>query len=300
LNQVTKLRLDLGEAWLWAKLMFTAYGDTFGIVQKSAAYQTTFADLTYFAIFIGYPRSGHSLIGSLLDAHPNTLIAHRVNVLKYAQAGYKPTELFYLMLRNSARFAQTGRQLTRYAYPVPGQWQGKFQTLQVIGDQDGKGALQRLASDATLLPGLTQMAKPQVKFIHVIRNPYDNITTWSLRLNRSLAHTSTRYFALCETVNQIKASIDASCFIDIGYEQFVADPRNGLCELCRFLGLTPSDEYLQACLRIVGKSPHQSRHDRVWSPKLVAWVQEQITHYAFLKDYVAQPDLRGLTNSRKS
>jgi hypothetical protein len=34
-----------------------------------------------FCLFIGYPRSGHSLVGSLLDAHPDIAIAHEVNVL---------------------------------------------------------------------------------------------------------------------------------------------------------------------------------------------------------------------------
>lgn len=286
MSKLTKLRLDWGEAWLWARLTLNAYGDTLGIARKSAADATAFKDLANFVIFIGYPRSGHSLIGSLLDAHPNALIAHRVNILKYVQAGYQPTELFYLLLRNSARFAASGRHLTRYAYPVPGQWQGKFQTLQVIGDQDGKGALQRLAADATLLPRLTQMTKPQVKFIHVIRNPYDNITTWSLRLNRSLAHTSQRYFALCATVNQIKVSVAPSTLLEIHYEQFLADPEIGLRELCRFLDLTPSADYLQACLRIISRSAHQSRHERPWLPELVESVQGQMRQYDFLSPYL--------------
>lgn len=270
---------------MWAQLTIAAYRDTRGIRQKSARYQAAFQDLAAFALFIGYPRSGHSLIGSLLDAHPNALIAHRVNALKYVQAGYQPSELFYLILRNSERFAQSGRHLTRYAYPVPRQWQGKFQALQVIGDQDGKGALQRLAADPTLLPRLLQMTNPKVKFIHVIRNPYDNITTWSLRLNRSLAHTSQRYFALCETVSQVKACVDPSCFIDIRYEHFLADPRTGLTALCHFLGLTPADEYVEDCVRIVSQSPHQSRHDRPWSPELMDWVQAQMMRYNFLRNY---------------
>ena len=35
-----------------------------------------------FCIFIGYPRSGHSLLGSLLDAHPEMVIAHELDVLR--------------------------------------------------------------------------------------------------------------------------------------------------------------------------------------------------------------------------
>ena len=37
--------------------------------------------LRSFCLFIGYPRSGHSLLGSLLDAHPDIAIAHEVNAL---------------------------------------------------------------------------------------------------------------------------------------------------------------------------------------------------------------------------
>lgn len=34
-----------------------------------------------FVLFVGYPRSGHSLIGSIMDAHPNVIIAHEVKQL---------------------------------------------------------------------------------------------------------------------------------------------------------------------------------------------------------------------------
>ena len=35
-----------------------------------------------FCLFVGYSRSGHSLVGALLDAHPEITIAHQVNGLK--------------------------------------------------------------------------------------------------------------------------------------------------------------------------------------------------------------------------
>lgn len=37
-----------------------------------------FASVRTFVLFVGYPRSGHSLIGSIMDAHPNIIIAHEV------------------------------------------------------------------------------------------------------------------------------------------------------------------------------------------------------------------------------
>jgi hypothetical protein len=45
--------------------------------------QTMFDDVKAFLLFIGYPRSGHTLIGSLLDAHQNMAVANEYNVLKH-------------------------------------------------------------------------------------------------------------------------------------------------------------------------------------------------------------------------
>ena len=47
-----------------------------------------FDDVRGFVIFVGQPRTGHSLVGALLDAHPNALIAHELDALKYVAAGY--------------------------------------------------------------------------------------------------------------------------------------------------------------------------------------------------------------------
>ena len=40
----------------------------------------TVENVETFVFFIGYPRSGHSIIASLMDAHPNIVIAHQYNV----------------------------------------------------------------------------------------------------------------------------------------------------------------------------------------------------------------------------
>ena len=47
-----------------------------------------------FVFFIGYPRSGHSFIGSVLDTHPNTVMAHK-----------------YMFLRKCTTYFQSGRNL---------------------------------------------------------------------------------------------------------------------------------------------------------------------------------------------
>jgi hypothetical protein len=41
-------------------------------------------------LFIGYPRSGHSLIGSLIDAHPHAALGHELDLLKYVYCARAP------------------------------------------------------------------------------------------------------------------------------------------------------------------------------------------------------------------
>ena len=64
-----------------------------------------FARVESLCLFIGYPRSGHSLIGALLDAHPNAIIADELDALKYVHAGFRRNQLFYLLLRGSRQSA---------------------------------------------------------------------------------------------------------------------------------------------------------------------------------------------------
>jgi hypothetical protein len=279
------LSREVDEAWLWAKLRLTTFVDTIDIARKSSKYQALFDEVKTYCLFIGYPRSGHSLISSLIDAHPNAIMAHRLNSLKYVRAGFTKTELFYLLLRNSQRFAKTGRKLTGYRYAVPHQWQGQFQTLQVIGDQEGKGTTWWLEANSALLPRLFDMTNIRIKFIHVIRNPYDNISTWAGRTHRSLAHTIRRYFSLCRTIAQLKDSVNESDVIDLRYERFLDCPETGLSELCHFLGLKPAADYLSDCAGIVYQSPHQSRCAAPWTPELIDTVKHHMGPYHFLEGY---------------
>ncbi|MDP9138749.1 MAG: hypothetical protein M3N38_11330, partial [Pseudomonadota bacterium] len=57
---------------------------------------SVFDDLEVYCTFIGYPRSGHSIMGSLLDAHPNIIIAHELDALRFLKAGFSERQLYFL------------------------------------------------------------------------------------------------------------------------------------------------------------------------------------------------------------
>jgi hypothetical protein len=243
-----------------------------------------------YCMFIGYPRSGHSLIGSLLDAHSEAIIAHELDALKFVEAGVDRDRLYYLLLDNSQRFARRGREWTGYAYKVSCQWQGRFDKLQIIGDKKGGRSTLRLADNPNLLHLLQKTVATDVKLIHVVRNPYDNVATM---YKHSLGHkyaTALRtviedYFSRCETNADLKKQLENETVLDVRHESFVDNPKSSLRELCRFLGIGYDKAYLEGCASIVFKSPHKSRYDIEWDAASLAAVRNGIRKFDFLKGY---------------
>lgn len=246
-----------------------------------------FEDVEKYCMFIGYPRSGHTLLGSLLDAHPNAIIAHELDALHYVQSGVGREELYQLLYENSRNFAEEGSTWEGYGYRVPGQWQGRFDSLKVIGDKKGGGSTSKLRNHPELLSELRNTCADELKLIHVVRNPYDNISTMFLKRtgNRSMRRTMKNYFALCEINAEIKKSIGEDAIFEIKHEDFVQSPADHLQSLCRFLGLEAPEDYLSACTSQVFESPRQTRQEIGWSKPNREIVADHMRGYDFLQGY---------------
>jgi len=251
----------------------------------SLANRKSFASVETLCLFIGYPRSGHSLIGALLDAHPNAIIADELDALKYVQAGFSRNQLFYLLLRGSRQSASAGRQRTGYSYHVPGQWQGRFEELRVIGDKMGHASAIRLGAFPSLFDTLANGFNVKIKFLHVMRNPYDVISTMALRTKLSLASSCDLFFSSAEAVELIKQRSGETAVHDLRHEDFVANPKSALKAICAFLNLKEDDDYFDACARIVYQFPHKSRQKISWSPNLIDSVKQRMSRFSFLQDY---------------
>ncbi len=275
-------RLDLAKAYV--RSVYGGYKD-----------EDLFADVETFCMFIGYPKSGHSLVGSLLDAHPNAIIAHELDALRYVRARFGRRQLYHLLLENSREYGETGRNWNVYSYRVPGQWQGRYEKLRVIGDKKGGLSTMRLDSDPDLLGKLRKTVGVPVKFVHIIRNPYDNISTmlrdgiynyWSMKgRRRGLRYSIEDYFFRCAAVRDFKEKTDPADVFEVRHESVVEDPALRLRELCRFLGLGCTDDYLRACASMVFKSPSKSRHKVKWDQESIRIVRNRMEEFDFLRGY---------------
>ncbi len=106
--------------------------------------QAAYDDVDTVLLFIGYPRSRHTLVSALLDAHPNIMLANEMNLIGAYRSHpeWSKTKMFDAITSRSYKLATKGRRsqttegnASKYShlgYKVPNQWQGTFdQTLKV-------------------------------------------------------------------------------------------------------------------------------------------------------------------------
>jgi hypothetical protein len=249
-----------------------------------------FQDVNTFCVIIGHNKSGASMIGSLLDAHPYIALSDEADALQYVSAGFSRDQIFHLLLKGSRReFIKgrvTARRLQPYSFLVPGQWQGRFKKLRVIGDSTSGTSTRRLARDPDLSLRLRKiMGETRVKYIHVIRNPYDPISLIMVRGKRSFENAVEHYFTNCATLAEMRKSLSSSDLCAVRYEDFIRYPETCLSEILSFLGLEAGADYLKACTGILYKTPDQSRHMVEWDARWIEAVKTGIEQYDFLCGY---------------
>jgi hypothetical protein len=245
-----------------------------------------FSDLSTLCLFIGHPRSGHTLVGALLDAHPNAVIAQKLDVLGLVLEGLSGPDLIRHILENSAQAAREGRAASGYTYAVTGQWQGTYRTLRVVGDKSGGYTTLRLTDTPELLDRLREMLPLQVALLHVVRNPFNNIATLFRRgsfpsLERAIAF----YDELCQTVAMLEARCEPGTLYRMHHEQLLQTPREHLAALCTHLGLSAPDEWLDASSRAVWSNPSEPRRAIAWTSVQIDAIEALIGRYSFLLGY---------------
>lgn len=284
---------------------------------KALQRQKAFSRVDKFVQFLSFPRSGHSLIGSLLDAHPNAVISHELDAMGLVHKGVSIKSIYGLIEDNSNTFTKHGRFWNGFSYEVKGQPHGQSDNLTVIGDKKGDWAVRWFEKDAQLITKLRNSTDDKIRWILVTRNPLDNIATLSLRKNRTYdevriqnksgdsftAELKSRqdsgaiaaavrddmiadYRLLCNTISDMQRELTEEEVLHVIYEDFCSDPIKGLGDICNFLGLESSSDYLQNCSKKITPSLHKSRERVTWSHEQVDEVKNIAQTHNFLNCYL--------------
>jgi len=268
--------------------------------------------LTTLLLFVGYSRSRHSLVSSLLDAHPHMIVADESYALRkwISNPDWKTVnskyDFFDTMMGNSVRSSLHGRRsreskggvtnLQLFGYNVPDQWQGAYDRyIQVIGDKTAwdTAVMLRLKGTAAIYE-MEEKLGVKVKFIHVVRNPFDNIATFVLRHRDIQARDADPNIKInASEILDIKIQLYNNWaegthvaqktfpedFINVVSMDVVKNPADSLRRICDFLDITCEEKYIQDCAAIVDPVPSITRHR-------IVWTDEQINRvYAMMKKF---------------
>jgi hypothetical protein len=214
-------------------------------------------------LFIGYSRSGHSLVAALLDAHPNVIVSHELDAAKHLKAGRTFPEVARAVQLNSYYFNHYGRGYSGYDYAVPGQYQGRCTDLKVLGDKKANGTCRALLRDPDLLRWLEHTIPVPVTLVHVIRNPWDNIASKANRTGLSLQGAAESYLRNATAIHVLRQRHQERV-IDVYLDELSAAPIATLRRVIGRLGLDADEKYLNDCASIVFQSPRQTRRGVDW------------------------------------
>lgn len=224
-----------------------------------------------FCHFMGYTRSGHSLVGTILDAHPEAVVAHEHPVLATGRDGlgrlaYTDREaMFDALMGTVQKHRRKGRRGYRRTQPnrlIEGAGNGAFTRLRMIGTTLGQETPLAWDANPALFEDLAGLAGSPVRLVHVYRNPWDNISSMTrvVAIDRAIR----KYFIRAEVIKRFKSE-SATPLLDVALEDLTADPRGQIRGLAAFYGLDAPDDWVEACAAVVDPTAQASRRERDWT-----------------------------------
>ena len=285
--------------------------------------QSTADGVEKFVVFVGYQRSGHTLIGSVMDAHPNMLISNTLFLLRscaFTEIGERlfknKTRLFNTIYKDSFLLSICGsRNGTAtnkgYSLAVTGQWQGKFSQLRVVGEKSGGSTSLQLQHDRgmTCWKQLVDSIGIPIVGIHVVRNPFDMIATESLyRLSKvketkasdlvygklrpgltMLTEEATRVFKQANSVENFSKKVPV---VEIHIEDYIKDPKSAVLKICKGLGLPCPEDYVEECYNKAYGSVSRTRDLIEWEPEVIESIQRNMKKIPFFHGYTFEDSFR--------
>ena len=282
-------------------------------------------DVETFLFFIGYPRSGHSILASMIDAHPNAIVAHEFNVFRklnsHSDLLTNKTALYNALCQSSGKQLAHGWRSMDHSFTAKGyslkldgsqSWQGKFRRLRVIGDKSG-GVTVRMYKDKPssfnqIFQQLSKLVQVPLKAIHMVRNPYDMLATRLLyrfsdqrrqKANYTSAHPVDNPGNVTQAMRSLfleaKAVVDMSkelslSVLEVHNVDFIENPRQEMKRVCQFLGLQCSTAYLDMIVQSTFTKLSVTRHSLVWRREARKFIDTHILSFPFFNRYSFSKD----------
>ena len=272
-----------------------------------------------FVFFVGYPRSGHSIVGTLMDAHPHVIISNEFNLFSsFADLDKVPASrwrenLYNLLYGKSAYdvYHSRGDSKKGYSLTIRNLWQGRFDRyIEVIGDKSGDITTRAYMRNKTEFLRNYQLLKERVRVptrvIHVLRNPFDIISTSLVIVDKGLTafrqlknisspvkfntshvngRTKMMFKEFNATMELVEEVFGKGNVLHVHNCDLVSDPRGTVSRIFEFLGVEVSTHYLDVCAEKVYKSVSRTRNTVVWTPEQREMVERRMKGHELLSRY---------------
>ena len=275
-------------------------------------------------IFVGHQRSCHSIVGAIIDAHPNVIVAPVFNpFVRYLNSpeGLPTKEKLFQRFYDAAQHSMRANGIRNkdskgYTLTVDGLYQGMFKDkVDVIGsiraEPNSKTYSQHPEEFHTLFNMMRKKVGVPIYVIRVIRNPYDIIATASLyaeyghqevvdlkkqqsegklknrvHVDKQLERFSREYFELLNGSEGVIRLGDHH--LDVSCEGLIDKPKEMIMDICDFLQLECSKDYVTKCAATVFRSKSITRKIIKWPSDIVKYIQTSAKNYPYLKKYIEE------------
>ena len=269
-----------------------------------------------FILFIGFSRSGSSILGALLDAHPHVVLSNEYLLISKVATGNSKDPVFndrrtlFSVLYNRQRSLLNNSLINPskgYSLYIQNSYMGTYKdTIAVVGDKSGAYTnfvhLGNKSYFFEIIEHLGNVVKAPIKFINPVRNPFDIIATqmlYGLGGKELRAEANTHKIILdpkyidCKVKQFEKEiwSIVEICksqryeVLHVHLEDLVESPRVELLKICNFLGVSCPEDYISACTDKIFKETSKTRHSIEWPNEALDKVHSIIQSIPYLKRY---------------
>ncbi len=265
-----------------------------------------FENLKTYCFFIAPSRSGHSIIAHILSAHPHILFCDELDALAYFDDGFSANQVYALIKYQNSRHGKKGGRKSGYSYAIPGSLQYAWDKYpEVIGDAKGRRSSERIAQDPAFLDRLRKETGKKIRAIVQARHPYAMVASEMRNRGISLTEAVDNITGDIRNMDEAVKHIPAEEQTAIYQEDLLKDPVRYIRELFVFLGVDPSDEYVNLCSSKIWRSPgkkkkkkKKTKERRKQNPDLDR-LDQVMAQSPLFKRYVEDEKLRRTTLIRK-
>ncbi|MEM9252694.1 MAG: hypothetical protein AAGB29_10130 [Planctomycetota bacterium] len=238
-----------------------------------------------FCFFVSPARSGHSIIGQLLCAHPDVVVSDELGAVTMIDEGMSVEQVFALIRTQDLNLQARGRAKSGYDYRVGAAQNRMDKRPLVMGDAKGARATSLLAGDETFAPRLREAMGMPIRAIVHLRDPFDIVGSRVKRRGRQLDEAIQRVELLHAELLTAAGRLAEDERLIQHHEDVIADPAEAFRRMFAFLGVEPDERAVKACAAKLWQRPRTARTQADWSGESTARLRRLIDENPLLAPY---------------